>query len=110
MTIGDWLNSLGNVVVGLFFGMAAHGLGTLLVAGLWVTAILVTVPFVALFFFVGAFDRLIDWLFPSGIRPARTPAKPQRKPLVRTLSLPTGFALGGLAAALELSQGILELL
>ena len=113
MTIGDWLNSLSNVLVGLFFGMAAHGLGTLLVAGLWVTAILVTVPFVALFF-VGAFDRLIDWLFnwlfPSGIRPARTSAKPQRKPLARTLSLPAGFALGVLAAALELSKAILELL
>lgn len=110
MTIGDWLNSLVNVVVGLFFGMAAYLLAALIGAGAWISAIGVIVPFVVLWFFVAAFDRLIDWLFPSDIRPARTPAPRQRKPLARTLSLPAGFALGVLAAALELTQGILEFL
>jgi len=110
MTIGDWLNSMVNVVVGLFLGMAVHGLATLIGAGLWVTAILVIVPFVLLLFFDQALGRQTGRLFPSGIRPARNPAPSQDKPLARTLSLPAGFLLGVLAAASELSQVILTAL
>jgi hypothetical protein len=110
MTISDWFNSLVNVVVGLFSGMAAYLLATLIGTGDWIFAMGIIVPFVGLFFFSEALARLIDWLFPSGIRPARIPTPRQRKPLARTLSLPAGFALGVLAAALELTQGILELL
>lgn len=107
MTIGDWLNSLVNVVLGLIFGVAVHGLATLIGAGLWVSAILIIVPFVLLLFFHQALGRVTEWLAPSGIRPARIPAPSKGKPLARTLSLPAGFVLGVLAAAFELSQGIL---
>jgi hypothetical protein len=110
MTIGDWLNSMVNVVVGLFLGMAVLGLATLIGAGLWVTAILVIVPFVLLLFFDQALGRQTERFFPSGIRPARKPAPGQDKPLARTLSLPAGFLLGVLAAARELNQVMLTAL
>lgn len=102
MTITDWLNSFVNIVVGLFFGMATHGLATLVGGGNWVLAILIVLPFALLLIVVKVFDRLIDWTFPSSIRLARK----QGKPVVRTLSLPLGFALGVLAAAIELSKAI----
>ena len=107
MTIGDWLDSLVNVVLGLLLGMAAHGLATLIGAGLWALAILIIVPFVLLLFFHQALDRLTEWLAPSGIRPARSPAPSKGKSIARTLSLPAGFVLGVLAAVLELSLGVL---
>ena len=110
MTIGDWLNSLINVVMGLLFGVAAHGLASLIGAGFWVLAILVSAPFVLVLFFDQALDRLTQRLLPSVMRPARTSAPPRGKPLARTLSLPAGFVLGVLAAELDLSQGILAAL
>jgi hypothetical protein len=110
MTLGDWLNSLINVVLGMFLGMAALGLANLIGAGLWVPAILFTVPVVLLMFFDQGLGHLIDRLFPSGIRPARVPAPPRGKPLVRTLSLPAGVVLGVLVAALGLSDGLLPAL
>ena len=121
MTIGDWLNSLVNVVVGLLFGVAAYELGALIGAGQWVTVVFIIVLVVVFLFFVQVFDRLIDWLdrlmdwllptkIRAAIRAARIPAPRQRKPLARTLSLPAGFVLGVLAAALGLSKEIMAAL
>jgi divalent metal cation (Fe/Co/Zn/Cd) transporter len=121
MTIGDWLNSLVNVVVGLLFGVAAYELGALIGAGQWVTVVFIIGLVVMFLFFVQVFDRLIDWLgslmdwlLPSdiraAIRAARIPAPRQRKPLARTLSLPAGFVLGVLAAALGLGKEIMAAL
>ena len=114
MTIGDWLNSLVNVVVGLLFGVAAYELGALIGAGQWVTAVFIIVLVVVFLFFVQVFDRLMDWLLPSdiraAIRSARIPAPRQRKPLARTLSLPAGLVLGVLASALGLGKEIMAAL
>lgn len=107
MTFGDWFNSLCNIVIGLFLGLATHGLANLIGAGLWVSALILVVPFALLMFFDQTLDRLFDRLFPSGVRPARVPAPSRRKPLIRTLSLPAGVVLGVLAAALGLSDVIL---
>ena len=114
MTIGDWLNSLVNIVVGLLFGVAAYELGALIGVGQWVTAVFIIVLVVVFLFFVQVFDRLMDWLLPSdiraAIRSARIPAPRQRKPLARTLSLPAGLVLGVLAAALGLGKEIMAAL
>lgn len=110
VTFGDWLNSFCNVVIGLFLGLATHGLANLIGAGLWVSALILVVPFALLMFFDQALDRLFVRLFPSGVRPVRVSTPSRRKPLVRTLSLPAGVVLGVLAAALGLSDGILAAL
>jgi hypothetical protein len=107
MTLGDLSNSATNALIGFFLGMAGFGLAKLLFAGAWAMALAVILPFAALFVFIRLFDGLTERIFPSGIRPARTPQAPERKPLMHRLSLPAGFLLGALAGVLGLSDQIL---
>jgi uncharacterized membrane protein YfcA len=107
MTLGDWSTSATNALIGFFLGMAGYGLAKLLFAGAWSMAFAVILPFAALFVFISLFDGLTERIFPSGIRPARTPGTPDRKPMARRLSFPAGFLLGALAGVLGLSDQIL---
>ncbi len=110
MTLGDWLNSAVNLIIGLLLGMATFGLAKLLNAGLWLSALLVILPFLALVAFVQLMDGLLERLFPTGVRPANAPAAQEPKPMTRRLSLPAGFGLGVIAGALGFSEPILGVL
>jgi len=110
MTSVDWFSSAGNLAIGFFLGIAGYNLAQLFLAGAWVMAIGVILPFIGLLIFMLAFDRLSEWLL--GFRTKTTPINLQRKrtPLPRKLSLPAGFVVGVLAALLGLSQTILGVL
>jgi len=99
-----------NLVIGVLLGVAINGLARLMFSGAWLAVINLLVLFAALSLIVWLHDRLGDWLFPSGIRPARNPKKARRAPLFRRLSLPAGLMLGivlaGFGWDLWLSDGL----
>jgi hypothetical protein len=92
MTLGDWSTSATNALIGFFLGMAGHGLAKLLFAGAWSMAFAVILPFAALFVFISLFDGLTERIFPIGIRPARTPGTPDRKPPAGSAFRPGSFS------------------
>jgi hypothetical protein len=57
-----------------------------------------------------ASDKLLDRLFPIGVRPAPKPQTSGRTPLPRLLSLPAGVVLGVVLARLGLDDTILGML
>ncbi len=80
--------------------------------GAWGMALIVVMLGVALLlliYFDGLIGRLLDRIFPSGVRSA-TPPRDDRKPLVRRLSLPAGLVLGVFLALFGLADTILGLL
>ncbi|MFN4131065.1 MAG: hypothetical protein ACK4GC_14815 [Paracoccaceae bacterium] len=113
MTASDWLNSGFNLAAGLFLGLAVNGLAGLVADGTWQLALIIgvvgAVSVLLLFAFDGLVGGLIERIFPSGVRPARSAQEKDRKPLARLLSLPAGIALGVVLARLGLSKTILGL-
>jgi hypothetical protein len=97
---GDWASAAVNLVIGVLLGVAINGLARLMFSGAWLAVINLLVLFAALSLIVWLHDRLGDWLFPSGIRPARNPRRVREKPLFRRLSLPAGLLLGLVLAGL----------
>ena len=97
---GHWASAAVNLVIGVLLGVAINGLARLMFSGAWLAVINLLILFAALSLIVWLHDRLGDWLFPSGIRPARKPEKARRKPLFRRLSLPAGLVLGIVLAGL----------
>lgn len=83
-----------NVVIGVLLGVALNGVIRLVASGAWIAVSNLAVLFVALFMTVRLHEWLGDKLFPSGIRPARTPADGRKTSLVRRLGLAAGLALG----------------
>jgi hypothetical protein len=113
MKAADWLNAAINAVIGLLLGLVLHGIVQLVTDGAWGMALIVVMLGVAmllLIYFDGLIGRLLDRIFPSGVRAAATPAKDNRKPLVRRLSLPAGLVLGVILALFGLADTILGLL
>jgi len=110
MTLGDWFHSAVKLVVGFLLGIAAYSLAELLDVGLWLSAIFVMVPFVAIIGFVQFAEGLWDRLLNGGVYPANLAAKTDRKPLLRVLSAPIGFAVGALAGILGFSDQIMAVL
>jgi cytochrome bd-type quinol oxidase subunit 2 len=98
--VGNWAIAAVNVVIGVWLGVAVHGLAQLMFRGAWVAVFIVAVLAAALLLIVLLHDRLGKRLFPDGIRRARKPEVPVRTPLVRRLGLPAGLVLGVVLAGL----------
>lgn len=96
MKNGDWFDAVMNVGIGIFLGMA------MVTSGSWFIAVLIPLLAAVLFFYMSLFDRLIEKVFPSGIRPAHKSKKTRTTPLAKHLSFPLGLALGIVLAALGL--------
>jgi len=97
---GDWASAAVNLMIGALLGVAINGLTRLMFSGAWLAVINLLVLFAALSLIVWLHDRLGDWLFPSGIRPARNPKRTRETPMFRRLSLPAGLVLGLVLAGL----------
>jgi hypothetical protein len=95
MEMGDWLNGAALTAVGFFLGLALFNMAGLAGTPLWPLAIVIPLIFGAAFYAATLFDRLIERLFPSGVKPA---TNPQRRPIALLLSLPTGIPLGVIGA------------
>lgn len=101
MKAGDWFDAVINVGIGVLLGVAMAASGS------WFVAVLIPLLAAVLFFYMSLFDRLIDKVFPSGIRPAHKSKKVRKAPLVKRLSLPLGLVLGIVLAALGLGDRFL---
>lgn len=110
MQLGDWVNAVINAAIGLFLGLAADGLARLFNSEAWPLAVIIPIVFAGLFLFSLMFDRLVDRVFPSGVRPARKPHADGGTPLLRLLSLPAGFALGVILAQFGLADAVFAVL
>jgi hypothetical protein len=99
LSIGDWTNSAINLVIGVLLGWSAHGLIGLTTSAFWPLAILIPALFLGVLLLDWYVDAISERLFPTGVKPATTP---NRKPLARRLSLPSGLAIGLIAAWLGL--------
>ncbi len=104
MRIGDWLNGAAFLAIGVFLGLAADGMAGLAGTAFWPMIIIIPVLFGGVFLFLLFFDRVVDRIFSSGIKPASRPRTKDRKPLVLLLSLPTGIAIGMIGAQLGLGE------
>ena len=101
MKTGDWFDAVINVGIGIFLGVAMAASGS------WFVAVLIPLLAAALFFYMSLFDRLIDKVFPSGIRPAHKSKKTRKTPMEKRLSLPLGLVLGIVLAVLGLGDRFL---
>jgi hypothetical protein len=110
MELGDWGSAAFNVVLGVVLGVLINNLAKLLTTTLWPLAAAIPIFFAGVFFIEWVSDRLLDRLFPSGIRPASPPRPKRRKPLPRLLSLPVGVGIGIALAQLGFGDQILGLL
>lgn len=110
MGVGDWINAAINVVIGVLLGSVVYGLVQLVASGSWLMALITVILAGGLFLLIALSDKLFDRLFPIGIRPAKTPQTQRPKPLLRALSLPSGFLLGVVLAVLGLDRTILGFL
>jgi hypothetical protein len=113
MTPLDWLNAAFLVAIGLFLGLAAHGLAGLASDGAWLVAAGLVVGggglFILLLWFDGLLDRAFARFFPGGVRPVSLPSRTGRKPLALLAGLPCGLVLGVVLAEMGLSVAILGL-
>lgn len=110
MQAGDWFNAVVSLLVGVLLGSVVDGLVQLVAAGLWQSAMIITLVFGALFLFMWVFDKVTDPLFSIGVRPAPKPQAKGRTPLLRLLSLPAGLLLGVVSARLGLDAQILGMI
>ena len=108
MVLGDWFNSAGLCIVGLYLGLVVHGMSQLVGTALFLPMlILVMIIWGAMFLFDNVINGFFDWMFPNGIKPAKNPPAKERKPLARLLSLPCGIVLGVILAELGLRDTLL---
>lgn len=110
MDLGDGFHVLVNLAIGLLLGSAAYHLLQLVVSGAWVMVIILLLLGGTLFGIVVLSDKLMDWIFPSGIRQVGPSQARKAKPLLRVLALPVGLAVGVLLASLGLDTVLLDLL
>jgi hypothetical protein len=100
----DWMLAAMTFAIGVLLGVALDGLIQLVASGAWIAVSKLAVFFVALFLIARTQEWLGEKLFPSGIRPARTPGRDRKTSRVRRLSLPAGLALGVIFAELGLKD------
>lgn len=107
MQVSDWVNASINLVIGVFLGIATDGLVQLVTTAFWPLAVVIPLLFAGFFVFIWLFDKLVDRIFPSGVRPARKPQARGGIPVPRLLSLPVGVVLGVALARLGLGDPII---
>jgi hypothetical protein len=103
MQTGDWLDAVSFLAVGFCFGLALDSLLQLEGAAFWGAALGIPIMFWGLIAVAGFIDRLLERIFPLGIKPARTPQPKERKPLAVLFSFPAGVVAGLAAARFGLS-------
>ena len=108
MGVFDWINAAFNFVIGILLGSVIYGLAQLVAGGAWLMALIILFLAASLFLFMVLSDKLFDRVLPIGIRSAKTPQAQRLKPLLRVLSLPAGFVLGVVLAAMDLDRTILD--
>lgn len=107
MSFDDWVRTIAGFGIGFFLGLAAYLLAGLLLDGAWPMALAVIVPWLAWLAFYLVFENLGERVFPSGREAARRAEARRGKPLARKVAPPAGFALGAIAAWLDLTETIL---
>lgn len=108
MVLGDWFNSVWLCIIGLYLGLVVHGLSQLVGTALfWPMLIFIMLMWWGMCLFDNVINKLFDWMFPIGIKPATNPPSNERKPLARLLSLPSGIFLGVVLAELGLRDTLL---
>jgi hypothetical protein len=110
MTGMDWINAVFLLAVGLFLGLAVDAMSQLSALAFWSVALMSVALFGGMVVFSEALDRVIDAIFPSGIRPPRSPKPQGPRPLPLLLSLPAGVVLGMILGSLGLGATIRGLL
>jgi hypothetical protein len=110
MQLGDWINAAISLVIGVLLGSAADGLVQTATTAFWPVAVITPLLFAGAFLVMWVSDKLLDRLFPIGVRPATKPQTSGRAPLPRLLSLPVGVVLGLVLARLGLDDTILGML
>ena len=98
---GDWFDAAMNTVIGVFLGLAV------VASGSWFIAVLIPLLAAMLFFYISLFNRVIDKIFPSGIRATQKSKKTRKISLAKRLSFPFGLILGVVLAALGLGDRFL---
>lgn len=108
MMLGDWFNSAALCIVGLYLGLVVYGMSQLIgTAFFWPMLVFIMIIWGIICLFDNVVSRFFDWIFPSGIKPARTAPAKERKPLASLLSLPCGIVLGVILAELGLRDTFL---
>jgi uncharacterized membrane protein len=110
MGVADWINAAINVVIGALLGSLIYGLAQLVAGGSWLIAMIILFLNAGLFFLIVLSDKLFDRFYPVRFRPAKNPKPQPPKPLLRVLSLPSGFVLGIVLAVPGLDRTILDIL
>ena len=108
MHLGDWFNSAGLCIVGLYLGLAVHGLSQLVgTVFFWPVLFFIMIMWGAIYLFDNVITQVFDRIFPNGIKAAKNPTAKERKPLALLLSLPFGIVLGVILAGLGLRDTLL---
>ena len=94
MQAGDWLHVVLYGVMGLFLGIALEGIVRLLTTGYWLVALLIPLLFCGVLLLDSLLDRVVDRLFPGGVRRVLKSTERRRTPWPRRLSLPAGLVVG----------------
>lgn len=110
MELGDWFNAAVNVLIGALLGSVIYRLVQLVASGAWLMALILIFLGIGLFVFMVLSDKLFDLFSGVRFRPAKNPKPQPPKPLLRKLSLPSGFIVGVVLAVLGLDTTILEFL
>jgi uncharacterized membrane protein YfcA len=110
MEFRDWFDAVFFIVIGALLGSVASNLMQLTSTAFWIMVVISLLIFSGVFLFELVTDKLIDRIFPSGVRAARKPQAQGRRPLILLLSLPAGFVLGILLAKFGFDNTIIELL
>lgn len=88
MKAGDWFDAMLNFVIAFFLGVAMS------VSDSWFVAVLIPLLAAVYFFYITLFDRLIDKVFPSGIRPAIKSKEVRKAQMVKRYSFLLALVLG----------------
>lgn len=103
----DWFDAAVSVVIGVLLGVVIFHLMQLVTTSFWPIAILIPILFGGVLLLDGVFNRVIEKIFPSGIKPARKSVVQPKAPLPKRLSLPAGIAVGFSLALFGVDGGVL---
>lgn len=108
MNLGDWFKSAGLCFVGVYVGLLAHDFSQLVGTALfWSMLIFLVIMWWGMSLSYNVIERVFDWIFPSGIKPAKNLPSKEHKPFALLMSLPFGIALGAILAELGLAETLL---
>lgn len=110
MEVGDWFNAAVNLAIGVLLGSVVYRLVQLVASGSWLMALIMIFLGAGLFLFMVLSDKLFDLFSGVRFRPAKNPKPQPPKPLLRILSLPSGFIVGVVLAVAGLDTAILDML